>query len=120
MKNKLVRDLRRASAEIRDTDVPGNVDADIPAMVLTDLAALALEQWRGDDKPMDRSRFIATLCGNFSFMLERFTLDDLPQGEMLLVRDAVAALDALAPDRSRVPHEVMQVLFQLNETGVPH
>lgn len=39
----LVDDLRRASAEVQRADCDGNINADIPAMVLTDLGALTLE-----------------------------------------------------------------------------
>jgi len=41
----LVDDLRVASGEVQRADCDGNINADIPAMVLTDLAALTLEQW---------------------------------------------------------------------------
>lgn len=108
MKVKLIKELFRASGEIRDTDAPGNPDAHIPAMVLCDLAALMLAQWQGAMPPIKRNVMIDLLCGSFSYALERFTFDDLPPDQMLLVRDAIAALDMLSPTRPKVTEADMK------------
>ena len=52
----LADDLRLASVEIQRSDCDGNINADIPVMVLTDLAALTLEQWEGDAPNMGRKK----------------------------------------------------------------
>lgn len=108
MKAKLIKELFRVSGEIRKTDAPGNADADIPAMVMCDLAAVMLAQRQGAMPPINRSVLIDILCGSFSYALERFTYDDLPPEEMLMVRDAIAALDVLSPTRPKVPKHLMQ------------
>jgi hypothetical protein len=47
----LANQLASASAEVQQKDCPGNINADIPAMVLTDLASHALAQWGTEDAP---------------------------------------------------------------------
>lgn len=68
----LAADLRLAWQEIQEADCPGNINADIPAMVLTDLAAMALDQWEGHSPAMGRAELLATMCGALAYMLDWF------------------------------------------------
>ena len=66
----LVDALLLASAEVQRADCDGNINADIPAMVLTDLAALTLEQWDGEEPEMGREKLLATMCGALGYIEE--------------------------------------------------
>lgn len=96
----LVDDLRRASAEVQRADCEGNINADIPAMVLTDLAALTLEQWEGDAPEMDRGRLLATICGALDYMFDWFK-DDADVAELARLCALTRALDALTKEDLR-------------------
>ncbi len=96
----LAADLRLASAEIRAADCPGNINADIPAMVLTDLAALTLDQWEGETPAMSRTELLATMCGALGYMLDWFKCD-ADEGERKRLRAATDALDALTKEDLR-------------------
>lgn len=103
----LVDDLRLATAEVRAADCPGNINADIPAMVLTDLAALTLEQWEGNEPEMDRKRLLATMCGALGYMFDWFTsdADDAELARLCALTDALDALtqENLRPRVGKVP-----------------
>lgn len=96
----LVDALRFASAEIRSADCYGNIDADIPAMVLTDLAALTVEQWEGGVPAMNRADLLATICGAFGYLLDYFT-SDAGDAELARLCAATKALDALTREELR-------------------
>ncbi len=96
----LVHDLRVAFEEIRGADCPGHIAADIPAMVLADLAALNLEQWAGDAPEVPAKELVATIAGSLAYMLGYFTGE--ADGEWLRrLLAAVAALDALTTEDLR-------------------
>jgi len=90
----LVADLRLAWQEIQEADCPGNINADIPAMVLTDLAALALDQWEGESPLMSRTALLATMCGALAYMLDWFKgrADDDERTRLCAATDALNAL----------------------------
>jgi hypothetical protein len=94
---KLFKDLVEAAHEIHHTEPPGNPDADFPAQVMCSLAAMMLAQREGGAPPLDCAELIDTICGSISFVLERFT-EGNPEN-LLLIRDAIAALDLLSPSR---------------------
>ena len=96
----LAADLRLASAEIRAADCPGNINADIPAMVLTDLAALTVEQWEGETPAMSRTELLATMCGALGYMLDWFK-DDADDVELARLCALTSALDALTQEHLR-------------------
>lgn len=96
----LVDDLRLASAEVRAADCDGNINADIPAMVLTDLAALTLEQWEGDVPNMDRKSLLAAMCGALGYMFDWFK-DNANDAELERLRALTRALDALTEEDLR-------------------
>ncbi len=100
--DKLIQALFDANREIKTTNAPGNPDADFPAYLLTILTALVLEQREGVRPAIKRDAMIEIIAGACAGVLERFTFDDLPPDQMLLVRDAVAALNPLAPSRPPV------------------
>lgn len=97
---KLAADLRLAWREIQEADCPGNINADIPAMVLTDLAALTLDQWEGHSPPLSRAALLATICGGLAYMLDWFQ-GSAEQGERKQLRAATRALDALTREDLR-------------------
>jgi hypothetical protein len=99
---KQINALFDANREIEKTNPPGNPDADWPAYLLTILTALVLEQREGVRPPIQRAAMIEIIAGACAGMLERFTFDNLPPDQILLVRDAMVSLDALAPSRPRV------------------
>ncbi len=103
----LAADLRLASADIQEADCPGNINADIPAMVLTDLAALALDQWEGEEPAMARSTLLATMCGALGYMFDWFTsdADDAELARLCALTDALDALtrEDLRPRFGKVP-----------------
>nr|WP_319251772.1 hypothetical protein [uncultured Celeribacter sp.] len=92
--------LRFASAEIQGADCHGNIDADIPSMVLTDLAALTVEQWDGEMPAMSRTDLLATICGALGYMLDYFT-SDADDDELARICAATKALDALTREELR-------------------
>ena len=96
----LVDDLRVASVEVQRADCDGNINADIPAMVLTDLAALTLEQWDGDAPKMDRKKLLATMCGALGYMFDWFT-SDADDAELKRLCALTRALDALTEEHLR-------------------
>jgi hypothetical protein len=100
----LAADLRLAWQEIQEAECPGNINADVPAMVLTDLAALALDQWEGHAPPLSRADLLAKMCGALAYMLDWFE-DGADEGERERLRAATDALDALSTEelRPRVP-----------------
>lgn len=97
---ELAADLRIAWREIQEADCPGNINADIPAMVLTDLAALTLEQWEGHSPPLSRAELLATMCGTLAYMLDWFK-GSAKEGERERLRAATDALEALAQEDLR-------------------
>ena len=90
----LAADLRLAWQEIREAYCPGNINADIPAMVLTDLAALALDQWEGHSPAMSRAELLATMCGALAYMLDWFKggASDEERNRLCAATDALNAL----------------------------
>lgn len=96
----LVDDLRVASVEVQRADCEGNINADIPAMVLTDLAALTLEQWDGDAPKMHRKKLLATMCGALGYMFDWFT-SDADDAELKRLCALTRALDALTEEDLR-------------------
>ena len=96
----LAADLRLAWQEIREADCPGNINADIPAMVLTDLAAMALDQWEGHSPPLSRAEILATMCGALAYMLDWFKggADEVERNRLTAATDA---LDALTTEDQR-------------------
>lgn len=103
----LAADLRLASAEVRAADCPGSINADIPAMVLTDLAALTLEQWEGESPAMSRTELLATMCGALGYMFDWFKsdADDAELARLCALTDALDALtqENLRPRVGKVP-----------------
>lgn len=104
----LADQLASASSEVRRMDCPGNINADIPAMVLTDLASHALAQWGTEDAPEERAELLARLCGPLAYMFDWFKAE--ADGEELSRLKALTdALDALTVEADRprfgkVPH----------------
>lgn len=96
----LVDDLRLASTEVRAADCDGNINADIPAMVLTDLAALTLEQWEGDAPNMDRKKLLATMCGALGYMFDWFK-NNADDPELTRLCALTRALDELTKEDLR-------------------
>jgi hypothetical protein len=96
----LAADLRLASQEIQEADCPGNINSDIPALVLTDLAALTLDQWEEHSPPLSRAELLATICGGLAYMLEWFQ-GSAEEGERKQLRAATRALDALTREDLR-------------------
>lgn len=96
----LAADLRLAWQEIQEAECPGNINADIPAMVLTDLAALTLDQWEGHSPPLSRAELLATMCGALAYMLDWFK-SGADEGERKRLRAATDALDALTKEDLR-------------------
>lgn len=96
----LAADLRLAWQEIREADCPGNINADIPAMVLTDLAATVLDQWEGHSPPLSRAELLATMCGALGYMLDWFK-SGADEAERKRLRAATDALDALTTEDQR-------------------
>ena len=96
----LAADLRLAMDELRETDCPGNVNADVPAMVLTDLAALTLDQWEVGGEELSRDELLAKMCGALAYMFDWFKLnaDDL---ELERLRELTRALDAMSSEDHR-------------------
>lgn len=92
--------LRLAWQDIQEADCPGNINADIPAMVLTDLAATALDQWWGDAPPLSRAELLATMCGALAYMLDWFK-GGADEGERKRLRAATDALNALTKEELR-------------------
>ncbi len=116
----LAADLRLASVEIQKADCPGNINADIPAMVLTDLAALAVEQWEGETPALSRAELLATICGGLGYMLDWFE-SDADDAELKRLRAATDALDALTkedlrPRLGKVPGASPDIVMQGNQT----
>ena len=101
---ELAADLRLAWQEIQEAECPGNINADIPAMVLTDLAALTLDQWEGHSPPLSRAELLASICGALAYMLDWFK-SGADEGERKRLRTATDALDALTSEdlRPRAP-----------------
>ena len=91
---------RAAWQEIQEADCPGNINADIPAMVLTDLAAMALDQWEGHSPPLSRAELLATMCGALAYMLDWFK-SGADEEERKRLRAATDALDALTKEDFR-------------------
>ena len=104
----LAANLRSASAEIQGADCPGNIEADIPSMVLTDITALMVEQWSGVEPEMKRDELLARLCGPLAYMLDWFKADahDRERARLSAVTDALDALtvEAERPRFGKVPH----------------
>lgn len=96
----LVAELRLASAGIQEADCDGNINADIPAMVLTDLAALTVEQWEGQTPEMSRTELLATMCGKLAYMLGWFK-GGADGEELARLNAATDALDALTTEDLR-------------------
>lgn len=96
----LVDDLRVASVEVQRADCDGNINADIPAMVLTDLAALALEQWDGEKPEIGRKELLARMCGALGYMFDWFT-SDADDAELKRLCALTRALDALTEENLR-------------------
>lgn len=92
--------LVAASEEIRGLDCPGNINADIPAMVLTDLAAMAVRQWTGEFRHMERSELLSIMCWSLAYMFDWFT-SDADDAELERLSALTRALDALTDEDLR-------------------
>ncbi|WP_417206745.1 hypothetical protein [Antarctobacter sp.] len=93
-------ELVAASEEIRGLDCPGNIYADIPAMVLTDLAAMTVRQWTGEYRHMERSELLTVMCGALAYMFDWFK-GEANDVELSRLRDLTRALDAMTREEHR-------------------
>lgn len=87
---------------------------------MTDLAAAALEGWCGLGSRENRSGLIEVMSGSLAFMMETFTMDDLPPEELARVQTAADALYALAPRRARMPGELLAAAREMHGERVVH
>ncbi len=101
MKDNLIGDLLDAHCEIERVDPPGNPRADHPAYVLTFLTAMMLRQRQGAENPMDRDELTTFIAGSCRSILKGMMVDGLPPDQMMIVGDAVAALEPFAPKAKR-------------------
>jgi len=101
MKTNLIGDLLDAHTEIERVDPPGNHYADHPAYVLTLLTAVVLRERQGAENPMDRDKLIKFIAGSCRSILKGMMVDGLPPDQMMIVGDAVAALEPFAPKSKR-------------------
>lgn len=93
-------ELVAASEEIRGLDCPGNINADVPAMVLTDLAAMAVRQWTGEYRHVERTELLCIMCGSLAYMFDWFT-SDADDAELKRLCALTRALDALTEEHLR-------------------
>ena len=96
----LANELDATSGEIQEFDCPGNINADIPAMVLTDLASFTLSEWVNDATPKSRDEVLAKLCGSLAYMFDWFKSEASEQ-ELAPLRALTDALDTLTNPESR-------------------
>ncbi len=96
----LADELDVTSGEIQEFDCPGNINADIPAMVLTYLASFTIIEWINDTTPKSRNEVLAELCGSLAYMFDWFKCEASEQ-ELAQLRALTDALDALTNPESR-------------------
>lgn len=91
---KLANRLYKLHDEIASEDCPGNIHADIPALVFVDLAALTIQQWEGIRPKMSSSELLAMICGSLAYMFDWWD-DDNDKQTAERVHAVIQALDAL-------------------------
>ncbi|MEO0487551.1 MAG: hypothetical protein AAF092_16730 [Pseudomonadota bacterium] len=79
---------------IQETDPPGSLDADVPAMVLADLAKLAIDQREGFSPEIDAQTLLTEVARSLAYMLNRMAWD-ASEADGLRISAAVTALLAI-------------------------
>lgn len=87
----LSEELGDAWQWIQETDPPGSLKADVPAMVLADLSKLAIDQREGFSPEMDARTLLTEVARSLAYMLNRMAWD-ASEADRLRIGGAVNAL----------------------------